>query len=142
MSRNDQRTQRPQRVDLRCVRGDSARRSGAEMTAKKTKKRSEELIGRRVMGIQVLANGRHPSRAHLIYEEHYADGSHKLFRGHTVFGMETGRGSAARTKREKAFYKHESAPHLGNTMLAAAHLLRDIEYACGLLDESRGIKEK
>lgn len=107
----------------------------------KTKKRSEELIGRRVIGIQVLADGRHPSRVHLLYEEHYADGSHKPFRGHSLFGMETGHAAAARTKKEKDFYKYETAPQLGSVMLAAAHLLRDLENACVQLDESRGIKE-
>lgn len=111
------------------------------MKAKKTKTCSEELIGRRVMGIQVLADGRHPSRAHLLYEDHYADGSHKLSRGHSLFGMETGHAGAARTKKEKAFYKYETAPQLGSVMLAAAHLLRDLENACIQLDESRGIKE-
>lgn len=114
------------------------------MTTRKTKTKkqlSEELIGRRVMGIQVLADGRHPSRAYLIYEEHYADGSHKPFRGHSLFGTETGHAGNARTKKEKEFYKYESAPQLGSVMLAAAHLLRDLENACIQLDESRGIKE-
>lgn len=111
------------------------------MTSKKTKKRSEELIGRRVMGIKVMSGGRALPQAYLIYEERYVDGTHKLVRGNSIHTVESSGLLNASRKKDKEYYKAEFAPQLLSVIQAAAILNQTIESACITLDAKRGLKE-
>ena len=77
-------------------------------TKKKTKAQlSQELVGRRAIGIKVLAGGKTLPQAYLIYKEWYADGSKKVVRGHSVHTVESPRLLNARTKKEAQWAKDE-----------------------------------
>lgn len=92
---------------------------------KKRKKERPYEIRRYRMGLQVTAGGISLPNAHVVYEVCYSDGSSRLERGKSVFGV-------AHTNLLTGITKNDitSRPDLNIIMHAAALLNSQIEEAC------------
>jgi len=110
--------------------------------ARKKKDRPYET-NRYRMGIQVTAGGVSLPNAHVVYEVCYSDGTSRLERGRSVFGVQA---TNIRNKKERLEAGLTSRPDLYTVMHAAALLNRQVEEAClsadGHYDRAERLKKK
>jgi hypothetical protein len=113
------------------------------MSKAKTKaelKVQPKLIERRFVGLQVLAGGRSPPMAYVLYSEFYADGSTRSSRGRSITSMVTS-GMLNGTGRQKKMAKQAYRPDLQPVIEAAAVLNHTLIDACLQLDDFHGYGE-
>lgn len=93
-----------------------------------TRKKDRPYETRRYrMGLSVTAGGVSLPSAHVIYEVCYSDGSSRLERGKSVFGVQA---TNIRNQKERLEAEVTSRPDLYIPMHAAALLNSHIEEAC------------
>lgn len=111
-------------------------------TTKKPKK--PELTTRRAIGVHLLV-GKIPPSAYVIYEETWIEGNRLITKINYGHHLRTTPGFSdlnPRNKKEAERNKEELRPEYFTTIQAAALLMKDIENACIVIDQKRGLKEK